>query len=87
MGSAYDGAEVCELVGLFVLNILSQTFGKENVGLYRDDGRMIVKRTSGRTIDKARKDHFAKCRPREKFRAGNFKRTCERDKIRTQAKD
>ena len=33
MGS-YDGAEVCELVGLFLLNKLAVTFGKDNVGLY-----------------------------------------------------
>ena len=29
MGS-YDGAEICELVGLFILNNLGQKFGKEN---------------------------------------------------------
>ena len=37
MGS-FDGAEVCELVGLYILNILSQKFGSGNIGLYRDDG-------------------------------------------------
>ena len=31
MGS-YDGAEVCELVGLFMLNELSKKFGKDNIG-------------------------------------------------------
>ena len=36
--SSYDGAEICELVGLFILNKLGQKFGKENIGLYRDDG-------------------------------------------------
>ncbi len=41
MGS-YDGAEICELVGLFILNKLGQKFGKENIGLYRDDGLAIV---------------------------------------------
>ncbi len=30
MGS-YDGAEICELVGLFILNNLGQKFGKENM--------------------------------------------------------
>ena len=30
MGS-YDGAEVCELVGLFILNRLSNEYGKENI--------------------------------------------------------
>ena len=40
MGS-YDGAEVCELVGIFILNILAKLFGKSNVGLYRDDGLVL----------------------------------------------
>ena len=30
---AYDGAEVCELVGLFLLNTLANKFGKNSVGL------------------------------------------------------
>ena len=34
---SYDGAETCELVGLFVLNDLSKIRGLD-VGLYRDDG-------------------------------------------------
>ena len=34
---SYDGAETCELVGLFVLNEISKIRGLE-VGLYRDDG-------------------------------------------------
>ena len=37
MGS-YDGAEVCELVGLFLLNLLTNEFGKSNIVLYRNDG-------------------------------------------------
>jgi hypothetical protein len=43
MGS-FDGAEICELVGLFVLNHLGKRFGKENIGLYRDDGLAIIKK-------------------------------------------
>ena len=42
MGS-YDGAEVCEFVGLFILNGLSNEYGKESIGLYRDDGLAIFK--------------------------------------------
>ena len=34
MGS-FDGAEVCELVGLYLLNILKSEFGGKNIGLYR----------------------------------------------------
>ena len=46
MGS-FDGAEVCELVGLYLLDKLSELLGKDNVGLYRDDGLAAVKSTSG----------------------------------------
>ena len=55
MGSC-DGAEICELVGLFLLNNLAERFGKERVGLYRDDGLLILKATGGRQADQARKD-------------------------------
>ena len=47
MGS-YDGAEICELVGLFILNHLGKSFGKEKIGLYRDDGLAIIKNKSAR---------------------------------------
>ena len=52
MGS-FDGAEICELVGLFILNTLKDRFN--NIGLYRDDGLAAIKTTSGRLADKARK--------------------------------
>ena len=53
---SYDGAEICELVGLFILNKLGQKFGKENIGLYRDDGLAIMKNKSARLADKTRKE-------------------------------
>ena len=55
MGS-FDGAEVCELVGLYLLDKLSKLLGKDNVGLYRDDGLAAVKSTSGPVLDKMRKN-------------------------------
>ena len=55
MGS-FDGAEICELVGLFILNHLGQKFGKQNIGLYRDDGLAILKNKSARLADKTRKE-------------------------------
>ena len=55
MGS-YDGAETCELVGLYILDILGKKFGKQNLGLYRDDGLAEFKNTTGRQSDKIRKD-------------------------------
>ena len=55
MGS-FDGAEVCELIGLFILNILSDKYGKNNVGLYRDDGLVFLRNTSGPQSERTRKD-------------------------------
>ena len=55
MGS-HDGAEICELVGLFILNHLSKKFGKESIGLYRDDGLALIKSKSARVADKTRKE-------------------------------
>jgi hypothetical protein len=52
MGS-YDGAETCDLVGLYMLNVLTNEFGKER--LYRDDGLVLIKGKSGRIADKVRK--------------------------------
>jgi len=55
MGS-YDGAEVCELVGLFILDDICNTYGKHNIGLYRDDGLAIFKNTPGPQAERIRKD-------------------------------
>ena len=35
---SYDGAESCELVGLFILTELTKIDERLNVGIYRDDG-------------------------------------------------
>ena len=55
MGS-YDGAEVCELVGLYILHKLTSAYPNLNIGLYRDDGLAVVKNMSARSLDKMRKD-------------------------------
>ena len=39
---AYDGAEVCELVGTFLLEKISEICSKSNIGLYRDDGYQFL---------------------------------------------
>ena len=41
MGS-YDGAEVCELVGLFLLEKIRKECAGLELGLYRDDGLGIT---------------------------------------------
>ena len=56
MGS-FDGAEVCELVGLYLLNRLVPLMGKDSSsGLYRDDGLAAIRTSSARRLDKLRKD-------------------------------
>ena len=55
MGS-FHGAEVCELIGLFLLNNLSEKYGKNNVGLYRDDGLVLLRNASGPQSERTRKD-------------------------------
>jgi hypothetical protein len=54
MGS-FDGAEICELVGLYILHLLTTKLSKEDVGLYRDDGLAAVQ-LSGPEADRKRKD-------------------------------
>ena len=55
MGS-YDGAKICELVGLHILLILGRVYGIQNVGLYQDDGLAYLHKISGSASDKIRKD-------------------------------
>ena len=54
--SAYDGAEVCELVETFLLYKLSLKYNKNKIGLYRDDGLAIFKNISGPKSEKIKKN-------------------------------
>ena len=55
MGS-FDGAEICELVGLYILDSLSQNLIKNDLGLYRDDGLIVLRGKNGHELDKTRKE-------------------------------
>ena len=64
MGS-YDGAEVCELVGLYILDKLTNgkeaIFEKNKVGIYRDDGLALLKiKQGGRTAERIIKPRLDK---------------------------
>ena len=48
----YDGAEICELVGLYLLSQLQNL--NINVGLYRDDWRAVTNQTP-RQAEKTKK--------------------------------
>ena len=56
---SFDGAEIWELVGLYFLDKLSSLIGRENVGLYRDDGLAAINSSSGPVLDKMRKNIIA----------------------------
>ena len=52
---AFDGAEVCEMVGLFMLQKLKTEITTADIGLYRDDGLAVLNKCSGRKADQVRK--------------------------------
>ena len=54
MGS-YDGAELCELVGLYLLDLLAKEFDKKYFSLYRDDGLGCFKNISSPDSERIRK--------------------------------
>ena len=51
----FDGSEVCELVGTYILNQLKDTFQHHSVGLYRHDSLAVVKSLSGPEIERMKK--------------------------------
>ena len=53
----FDGAQLCELVDLYILHILGEKYGKHRIGLYRDDGLACFGYTSGPQADRIRKDY------------------------------
>ena len=55
MGS-FDGAEICEVVGLYIQSKLEQILPKSNFGLYRDDGLALLRNFNGQETDKVRKN-------------------------------
>ena len=55
MGS-FDGAELCKLIGLYLLNKVKALLDSGNVGLYRDDGLAVVHKANGPKVDRLRKD-------------------------------
>ena len=54
--SAYDGAEVCELVGTFSLDKIVEKYIKNSIGFYRDDGLSVFKNKSGTQLERIKKN-------------------------------
>ena len=53
---AYDRAEVCQLVGTYMLNVLSKKYNKNDFGLYRDDRLAVLKNKSGPQSEQVKKN-------------------------------
>ena len=51
----YDGAEVCELIGIFMLQLIGRKYNSKNTELYRDDGLTVFKNVSGQLQKKQNK--------------------------------
>ena len=54
----FDGAETCELVGLFLLEQIRTIVDQNHIGLYRDDGLGVLYNLSGPETDRIRKQLF-----------------------------
>ena len=52
-------AEICEMVGLFLLHHFSQFIGKNNIGLYRDKGLAIFDNAFNSSLECTRKRSIA----------------------------
>ena len=52
---SYDGAEICKLVGIYILTRLATIIKKSDCGLYRDDGLVILRNVNRQQIDRTRK--------------------------------
>ena len=52
---AYDGAEICELVGLLILDHMKTNFPELTFGLYRDDGLAVHKKTRKTNMERKKK--------------------------------
>ena len=55
MMGCYYSAEVCEIVGSYILNLLGNILDNDLVVLYRDNGLAIVRNLSSPEIERKRK--------------------------------
>ena len=56
---SYDGAEVSELVELYLLDRLQSLISRDQIGLYRDDGLAVVNQSRGPKLDRLTKGIIA----------------------------
>ena len=58
MGS-YNGAGICELAGLYIPHILEEKYGKDKIGLYRDDGLACFENVNDSQAERIRKEFIS----------------------------
>ena len=58
----YDGAEIFELVGIFIVNKLSNIIDKNSIGLYPDDSLGVFDKLSGSRIEQRKRKIFKDCK-------------------------
>ena len=58
---AYDGAEICELIGIFMLLLIEKKYDSENIGLYRGGGLSVFRNATGPKLKIYRKYSKKKC--------------------------
>ena len=71
MGS-FDGAELCELVGLYILHSLGEKYGKHGIGYYRDDELACFGYTSGPQADRTQPSLHPNCHHQIIYAKFNF---------------
>ena len=54
--ASFDGAEICELVRLYIQSKLEKILPKSNVGLYRDNGMALLRNLNGQHAGKVKKN-------------------------------
>ena len=52
---AYDGADVCELIDIYMLYLIGKKYDSKNIELYRDNGLAVFKNVSGPTSEKKKR--------------------------------
>ena len=52
---SYNGTEIFELVGIYILSRLSNIIDKNDCGLYRDDSLLVLRNVNRQKIDRIRK--------------------------------
>ena len=51
---SFDGAEVCELAGIYILCFLAKLINQNDCGLNRDDALLIFGNINGQQVDRMR---------------------------------